>query len=240
VRFCVALALLAGCDSLWGITRLLPSTDGGTPIDAVVGCQPQIIHDDFTGTQLCDHWGTPSGLEATEGGGMLAIAPLPNTGGSQGGCFAAAPVAFGDDGVFIKVVSVVTQSGDANGGSYMFFKIDTPAPAGAATIQLSIGSNKLSAVGPGNTIAGSAAYDPAQMKWWRLRPDHGLGGVTADASPDGVTWQTIGSVPGTIPTSVIVEFTAGTYGVGLPIPGKTIIEDFNVCPSASRSDPREP
>src|SRR3569833_2165232 len=82
-------------------------------------CQPQIIHDDFTGTKLCGNWGIPSGLAATEGGGMFVIAPLPNTGGSQGGCFAAAPVAFGDDGIFIEVTSVLAQPGDGQGVSYL-------------------------------------------------------------------------------------------------------------------------
>ena len=236
VRLFVALALLAGCDQLWGITRLQPASDATVAIDAVpadAACQPQVIHDDFTGTQLCDHWGTPSGLDAVEGGGMLLIAPQPNTGGSQGGCFSAAPVAFGDDGIFIKVASVVAQDGDGSGGSYMFFTIYSPVPADAATIQLSIGANRLAAVAPNNVTEGSVAYDPDQMKWWRLRPDHDLPGVAADVSPNGFTWQTIGRAPGTIPTSVIVQFTAGTYGNGLADPGKAAIEDFNVCPSSA-------
>src|SRR3954467_14804141 len=118
VRLFVILALLAGCDSLWGITRISPATDGSPPVDSTsidAACQPQVIHDDFTGTKLCGNWGTPSGLDATEGGGMLVIAPIANTGGSQGGCFTAAPTAFGSDGIFIKVVSVLDQSGTGNG-----------------------------------------------------------------------------------------------------------------------------
>src|SRR3569832_1301907 len=99
VRLLVALALLAACDALWGLRRLEPAPDG--PSDGALApdaaCQPQIIHDDFTGTKLCGNWGIQNDLATTEGGGMFVIAPQPNTGGSQGGCFAAAPVAFGDD-----------------------------------------------------------------------------------------------------------------------------------------------
>src|SRR3569832_1890660 len=86
VRFFVALALLAGCDALWGLRRLDPAPDG--PIDGALApdaaCQPQIIHDDFTGTKLCGTWGNPSGLAATEGGGMFGGAPRPDAGGAQG------------------------------------------------------------------------------------------------------------------------------------------------------------
>jgi hypothetical protein len=35
-----------------------------------------------------------------------------------------------------------------------------------------------------------------------------------------------------VPTSVTLEFTAGTYGAGLPDPGQMVIEDFNICPPA--------
>jgi len=233
VRFFVALALLAGCDALWGLRRLDPAPDG--PSDGALApdaaCQPQIIHDDFTGTKLCGNWGIPSGLAATEGGGMFVIAPQPNTGGSQGGCFAAAPVAFGDDGLFLEVTSVLAQQGDGQGGSYMFFTIHTPTPADAVTLQISLGGNHLSALTPDNATTGTVPYDPAQMKWWRLRPDRALPGVVADVSANGFVWQTLGQVAGTVPASVIVEFTAGTYGSGLPDPGKAILENFNVCPS---------
>jgi hypothetical protein len=235
VRLFVAVALLAGCDSLWGITRLVPASDAapepidGAPIDAA--CAPQIIHDDFTSTKLCSNWGTPSGLSATEGGGMLVIAPEPNVGGSQGGCFAAAPLVFGDQGVFIKVTSVLEQYGDGMGGSYMFFTVRSPDPSDAVTLTLSVAGDTIEAGSAMQTV-GTAAYDPVQPKWWRIRPDRDLPGIVGEMSPDGFTWQRIGSASGTLPTSVIVEFTAGTYGAGLPDPGMAIIEDFNVCPGA--------
>lgn len=234
VRLFVALALLAGCDSLWGITRIGPASDAAPVIDVTAldaACQPQIIHDDFTGTQLCDHWGTPSGLAATEGGGMFVIAPEPNTGGSQGGCFAAEPAAFGDDGIFIKVVSILDQSGDGNGGSYTFFRISSPTPADGATLTLSVGGDKIQAA-TGMMPLGAMTYDTSTPTWWRIRPDHDLPGVAGDVSTDGHTWQTVGRAPGAIPTAVTLEFTAGTYGMGLADPGQMVIEDFNVCPSA--------
>jgi hypothetical protein len=230
VRLFVAVALLAGCDSLWGLTRIGPPVDASRSGDAPpMTCQPQVIHDDFTGTQLCDHWGTPSGLAASEGGGMLVIAPAPNTGGSQGGCFTAEPVAFGDDGIFIKVVSILDQNGDGNGGAYTFFRITSVAPGDAPSLQLSVGGATLQA-SSGTSMLGAVPYDTTQTTWWRIRPDRELPGVTGDVSVDGHAWQTIGRAPGTIPTSVTLEFTAGTYGAGLPAPGTMVIEDFNVCP----------
>src|SRR3569623_1841040 len=76
VRFFVALALLAGCDALWGLRRLDPAPDG--PIDGALApdaaCQPQIIHDDFTGTKLCGNWGICSGVEGYEVCGMCGMA----------------------------------------------------------------------------------------------------------------------------------------------------------------------
>jgi hypothetical protein len=234
VRQFVAVALLAGCDSLWGITRLPPAgdaLDGSRAPDAPPVCQPQVIHDDFTGTRLCADWGTPSGLSATEGGGMLVIAPDPNVGGSQGGCFSNAPVAFGDDGVFIKVDSVVAQTGDGMGGTYMFFTVRDPVPSDAVTLELAIGGSEIKASAAAMTV-GMLPYDTSRAMWWRIRPDRALPGVAGDMSTDGFTWQTIGRAAGTIPTSVMLEFTAGEYGAGLADPGTAIIEDFNICPSS--------
>jgi hypothetical protein len=234
VRLFVTLALVAGCDSLWGITRISPATDGAPPVDSTpidATCQPQIIHDDFTGTKLCGTWGTPSGLDATEGGGMLVIAPIANTGGSQGGCFTTAPTAFGRDGIFIKVVSVLDQAGTGNGGSYTFFRISSPTPVDGVTLQLSVAGNQIQAA-TGTTSVGTTAYDTSRAAWWRIRPDDDLPGVAGDFSVDGLTWQTIGRTAGRVPTSVTLEFTAGTYGAGLPDPGQMVIEDFNICPPA--------
>jgi hypothetical protein len=236
---CIVALLASGCDLVFGAKPLAPPSDAAS-LDAVPDappdappdartCQPQLIHDDFTGTSLCDGWGTPTGLAAMEGGGMLAITPVASTPGSQGGCFSSTPVAFGPDGVFLQVTTIVNEAdNNGSGGTFIFFQTRSPTPGNGVTLNMSVGGSMLS-VQAGSTTA-AAPYDPIAMRWWRIRPVPELPAVVGEVSPDGLTWQTILSAPGPVPTSVTLEFTSGEYGNGVPAPGTTTIEGFNICP----------
>ncbi len=211
--------------------KQLPPIDAAPPIDAFA-CITQTIHDDFSGSAPCDDWGSPTSIPldaGVSGNGMFVITPVANT-GSQGGCIARAPVAFGGGGLFVKVAPALDPLHESGmtGGTFLFFRT-TAVTSGDVALTISEGGSQIDVAVTGSpTTTSSTPYDPVAMLWWRIRPD--VGAVVAETSPDGFTWQPLATVAGPVPVSVGVEFTAGEYAVGIPDPGTAVFEDFNICP----------
>lgn len=79
----------------------------------------------------------------------------------------------------------------------------------------------------GGTQYAMVAYNAANMRWWRLRPDAGNTNVIAEYSADRMTWTMLGSHAAG--GSIRVQMIAGTDGTASPA-GASRYDNLVVCP----------
>lgn len=77
------------------------------------------------------------------------------------------------------------------------------------------------------TSYSSRTYDPATMRWWRLRPE--TNGIAGEYSVDGITWQLIGIVPDPPQATIDLAIQAGAPTVGA-MSGSAQFANLNLCP----------
>lgn len=220
---------LAGCDQVFSLGDRMVSPPGDIGPDGISACVPPGISDDFDDPAPCRPWGFASqgnGLAPMmQSGGRLTIAPDPLE-QEYANCTAASPMVLGPSGAFTEISSVIAYP-----AANTTFKLDSPTPADALVVTLNLTQGRLYfLVGAQGDALADAAYDPVQMRWWRLRPDPGTGSMVAETSPDGRAWNLLGSAPGTLPTKSIIFLGADVYGSDASAPGATVFEQLDVCP----------
>jgi hypothetical protein len=178
--------------------------------------------DTFTGATPCAPWATYDETRASvvQNGGALRITPTSASNGTHGGCFARALSPFGPEGVLVSV-------DDALEGATSYTALSAYVAAGTPSA-ISVRNGVISAFNPtSGAVSGSAAYVPAAMKWWRLRP---IGnGIRAEVSADALNWTILGTVVGPAPTQIRIDIGAGTGGQEMAA-GTAVFDNLDVCP----------
>lgn len=217
VRWGVGFAFLLGCGHIGfdPIDAGAGSTDGG---DGGTGFCPH-TYCTFEGITPCSCWGTPVTSFATidEVGGSLQITPAANQVGAQGACVRE-NVPFGGNGVIVEVSQIVTGS------------------AGFTAVRLGEGLDSFQISVEGGLIVmrlastlGSTVYDPAEMRFWRVRP-LGTTSVEVQTSPDGENWLDHISVGRSPMSAYTIQLIAGTPDGSEAAPGSAVFESISVCP----------
>jgi len=172
--------------------------------------------DTFDEIEPCNAFGMPL---VTNGGlatanGTLTITPNASA-NTMVGC-ARANAGFGAAGAFVEV----SQAAPSPGGTVLAVQI------GGSTAGITVAPPLIAYIDPSaNTV--KTSYDPAAMRWWRLRPVDG--GLAAETSPDGRTWTRFAS-SGTAFTgtgTVVIYVQTDTSNVD---PGTAKVEGIDVCP----------
>lgn len=231
MRWSVALVVLAGCgrigfdvdDGEAGGTggevgtsdESTANGDGGT---GGTGLCPHTFCA-FDGANPCSCWGTPVTSFATigESGGSLQITPAPNQMGAQGACVRE-NVPFGAGGIIVEVSQVVT-------GTAGFTAVRLGD--GPDSFQIAVEANRL--VMKLGSAQGATVYNPAQMRFWRLRP-LGTTSVKVQTSADGETWRDHISVGRATASLYTIQLIGGTPGGPETAPGRAVFESVSVCP----------
>ena len=201
-----------------------------SPIDSAIDAaidgpsQPQCVSsgimDTFQGNTPCSPWATSdsSGAQTTQNGGKLRIAgPTAATSATHGGCIQIGLAAWGPEGVFVNVDQTMA-------GGYTALAAYV-ASGTSSTIVVENGNIILRV--PGGALAVSKVYEPTEMRWWRLRPV--TGGIVGETSADALTWNMIGTIPGTPPAMIRIDLSAGTTGI-VTGAGTAVFDNLNVCP----------
>lgn len=204
------------------------ATDGAVdaPLDTPqppMQCMASGTSDTFQGNTPCSPWATfdsTGGAQTTQSGGKLRVAePTASTGATHGGCIQIGTAAWGPEGAFIRVEQAL-----AGLGSYTAL---TAYVASGTPATIVVENGTLIVRAPGGMTVASKVYDAQQMQWWRLRPV--AGGVIGETSPDALTWNAIGMVPGPPPAMIRIDISAGTSGVQAAA-GTAVFDNLNVCP----------
>jgi hypothetical protein len=150
--------------------------------------------------QACQPWGLVFGTaDVDQRDGALTITPT-SIPGSFGGCDSNIehPIPFSDGGVFVEVPAVTPTGHNLAGLS---------VDGGRLRVFLSTFQGRLRLRTATDEIT-SLPYDPASMRWWRLRPDRMAETTVAEYAADGYHWSRLGEVDGRS-ENVIIELAAG-------------------------------
>jgi hypothetical protein len=182
-------------------------------------CGKPAISDAFVAGPACQPWGAQFGgaaVEVEDGG--LSITPRGD-GQNSGGCTADVPIAFEDGGIFLEVPRAMPAG---HGFVAMQAQGGSPPPT------ILVADGVLSLRVTDGTIA-SLPYDPAAMRWWRLRPDHIADTIVAEYAADGFHWSRLGVLDVEPPARITLEISAGVDTVD-PTPATARLAHLNVCP----------
>jgi hypothetical protein len=137
---------------------------------------------------------------------------------SSGGCLQLDDQPLPDEGVMIEVAQVLPAA-----SGYTAFLAEQDG------LSIGVSDDKLS-VGQASEVLNSVHYDPAAMRWWRMRPDRERTPpmFVAEFSPDGFSWTKLGESTD-VPTLIRIKIDVGTQDVEAD-PGVAEIDNLNSCP----------
>jgi hypothetical protein len=214
----VVLLLLAGAMAACFDKPPRPAATGDG-----AACVSRDPRDDFMMTMTCGTWGTPAG-NVVEGGGNLTITPMA-TDTNGAGCTSNTAVDFTLP-VFVAVPtipggigSLVTLSAQASDSSHVSPLLQTYREIGGTNLELVDTYN--------SSALTTTPYDPASMRWWRLRP--APEGVYGEYSADGMTWLLIARLPGQPPPTAVISLTSSLFQATSP-GGDAVFQSFDICP----------
>jgi hypothetical protein len=154
------------------------------------------VRDDFNDNVTADQWAVATPAQVSETGGELVVTPIGVVTTTTTPLPVMPPVA-----VYMGYVSKHTV--DLTGGAVtveVTGMVDASSPAAVAEFGvvssksqyalIVVGHNAISFDASG-TLSGTVPYDPVAQRWWRIA--HTGSTLTAEASPDGSTWTTIGT-----------------------------------------------
>ena len=221
--------LLAGCDTVFHLDPVALPIDAppDSAIDAAQCVTSPIFHDGLVLDVPCGDWGMPFGNGSndpvTEQGGALTIA-RKDAGSS--GCSSINPIAFDHHGLMVRIDQPESA---ANG--YMDLLLRDQTATWKLQIGLQLGIVKLLLQdATGDTVYGSGVtYDPASMKFWRLRADEQSHEFVAELSGDAVQWTELARTGNHFATSVWFELDAGLQALS-PVTQTAVFSHLNTCP----------
>lgn len=203
-------------------TQHCPSTQSCDPVFHECAsfpiCKTPIISDRFDGSEPCASWGSTYGnAEVDVKSGTLVMKPAPRSSG--GGCRTNDPFRFGPEGMFLEV--------------------STAAATGATGLSLNSGAVNIGIDFDGKTLilSGTAPggrampYDPAEMRWWRVRPV--ADGVLGEYSRDGLDWHTLGTIAIDLGQVQVVGFDLGV-ATDADTPAASELASLGVCPDGTQ------
>lgn len=198
------LVLSSGC-------LALPDRPG--PLD---GCRNDgEIASAFDGGRTCASWGTAwGGVSPANVDGRLRFTST-EVEFRQGGCRVGDPLALPDTGFFVEVTHV------PEGGSVSMSAGDGSLAIGASNGVLEVYEQFT------GEVFGSVPYDPAAMRWWRIRPEPDSTRYVGEYSAEARHWTALGAWDMDAPATYQVELSVGLAG-GDGRYGE--LDNFNVCP----------
>jgi hypothetical protein len=187
---------------------------------------------------VCGTWGkqagNPSWIART--GGTLVITPVDGV-VDLGSCYTIGVFPFGPEGVFVEGIEVV------GGGGYGVFQLDSYTSFTdtmfSASTQFNVTKDFVALTDQAACNATSCVYFQrgmyvaSEMRWWRMIPTNGGATITAQVSPDGFAWTEFGhrDLPaGVLASYVRVAIGAGVSSLGNGPTGRTVLDNFDVCP----------
>lgn len=198
---------------------------GGAP--QASWCKAGSVSDDFEDGQTGMLWDRSwsSACTRAEVGGQIVFSPAP---GSSNYCGNNTGTLFDltESEVTIELVQPTAQVT----GPVTYFKveIDSDNFVGFAVEGLDRLNTRYGVLGDWTTID-DRQFDPVAHHFWRLR--HGGTTVYWDVSPDGTTWNNLGSAPAAIDlTAVQVVIGAGVSGTATEDPGDARFDNYNRIP----------
>ena len=209
VRLVLALAILSGCDVVFGLER----NEEGEQSERPAFCDLALF-DDFETNGLACVWGVTFEEGVSQHDSVLEVR-LTGTRPVFAGCTAFRGYALTERGVFLKISSPL--------------RVDTAYTAlGVRGMTQGTSSFKLAFDGStdfyvNNVLKGSRDGEP--LPWWRIR--HEGANVIAEVSADAMTWETIANKPTTIPPTVAIDIGAGINAASSP--GSATFDTFGIC-----------
>lgn len=226
------LAIACGCYAPSPRENLPCSESRGCPVDqrcdplydlcaSAPLCRTGAFTDAFDVDPPCLVWGTHfgNGLIGSRNG-RLVLTPDPT---HAMGCKSHDARPFDTGGVVVEVAVTMPSDG----------AVVVVAEAGNYSPKLAQAEGALRfELFPQGTLVGSAPYDAARMRWWRMRPAPDGRGTIAEYGADGIAWTVLGTSDVTPPTEIdlAIEADAGSGGTAE-------LESLGVCPPGTLAPP---
>lgn len=200
---------------------------GGNP-----QCGPSgllLLQDDFDDGVVGPAWTANqynAAVLAVQGGALEISLPDPSDPAMYAGLYSVDHVDLSGCGLMARVLEVPSPATSA----YAHMSIDTDDGTGSLEF-LAIGGDLVAkrTLDGMESHAASAAYDPVQHAYWRLRESGG--DFYWETSPDAAAWQVLFTEPAAMPLTLLhVGIGAGTYQVEPAPPGAFRVDAVNTPP----------